>query len=89
MLRFLCDALSLLCAIGEALCNILEALCVVFGVLHDMLICHFAGRCCCVLCMLLRITIAFACHFLSHSRMDCYSYMSTISVLYSSFIQTR
>lgn len=76
------------CAVGVRALGVLSVLCKLY-------ICCFAGRCRCAWCMILRFAVAFAfaCHFLSHSRIarslflhEYYKQISAIRVLYPSFV---
>ena len=95
------------CAAGVCALGVLRAFCGVLcsaflgalgalSVLCKLYICCFAGRCRCAWCMILRFAVAFACHFLSHSRIarslflhEYYKQISAIRVLYPSFVLSR
>ena len=86
MLRAFC---SVLCSAFLGALGVLSVLCKLY-------ICCFAGRCRCAWCMILRFAVAFACHFLSHSRIarslflhEYYKQISAIRVLYPSFVLLR
>ena len=86
-------ALGVLRAFCSVLCSAFLGALGVLSVLCKLYICCFAGRCRCAWCMILRFAVAFACHFLSHSRIarslflhEYYKQISAIRVLYPSFV---
>lgn len=89
-------ALGVLRAFCGVLCSAFLGALGVLSVLCKLYICCFAGRCRCAWCMILRFAVAFACHFLSHSRIarslflhEYYKQISAIRVLYPSFVLLR